>query len=298
MKNTLIAVLVIIIIALIGVGAHFLLKPGVAKVPVETVTTKPQEVTVATSTRNSPIEVIGTSVSGHAINAYHYGTGTTELLFVGGIHGGYSWNTSLVAYQFMDYLEANPSAVPANERVTIIPELDPDGLAKIIGHDGRFQASDIPAGVNTVPGRFNGNGVDVNRNFDCDWKASGVWQNQTVSGGSSAFSEPESQAIRDYTAAHSLTAVISWFSSAGGVYASNCHDGVLPETETLTNLYAKASGYKPYESYDFYQLTGDMANWFAKKGIPAISVLLTTHTDTEWSKNQPGIAAVLAHYAK
>jgi hypothetical protein len=50
-----------------------------------------------------------------------------------------------------------------------------------------------------VSGRYNGNTVDLNRNFDCDWQASGVWQSTQVSGGSKAFSEPEpSLAIKTY----------------------------------------------------------------------------------------------------
>ena len=38
-------------------------------------------------------------------------------------------------------------------------------------------------------------------------------------------------------------------------------------------------------------------NWFAKKKVPAISVLLTTHDDVEWSKNKAGIDALLKYYA-
>lgn len=257
----------------------------------------------ATSSTLTPVErkqseQIGTSVQGRAINAYHYGAGDTELLFVGGIHGGYSWNTSAVAYQLMDYLAQNPDSIPQNLEVTVIPVLNPDGLYKIAGTDGRVSASDITLSeAQTIPGRFNGNNVDLNRNFDCDWQAQGVWQNQQVSGGVAAFSEPESQAMRDYVASHkSIKAVISWYSAAGGVFASNCHSGVLPETAALTDLYAQASGYKAYESFDFYSITGDMMNWLAKKGVPAISVLLTNHTDTEWDKNLAGVKAVLDRY--
>jgi hypothetical protein len=138
----------------------------------------------------------------------------------------------------------------------------------------------------------------LNRNFDCGWKPTGVWQSKTVSGGTKAFSEPETQAIRDYVATNEPAAVVVWFSAVGGVFASNCNAGILPGTTALMNTYAKASGYPAHESFDFYETTGDMANWLAKEGIPAVSVLLTNHTDTEWAKNEAGIKAVLAHYAK
>jgi hypothetical protein len=40
-----------------------------------------------------------------------------------------------------------------------------------------------------------------------------------------------------------------------------------------------------------------MVNWLAKENIPAISVLLTNHSDIEWTKNKAGIEAILSHYA-
>jgi hypothetical protein len=72
----------------------------------------------------------------------------------------------------------------------------------------------------------------------------------------------------------------------------------LPETKTLTNLYAQASGYKANEEFNFYAITGDMVNWLAKNNIPAISVLLTNHTDVEWDKNKKGIDAILEYYGE
>jgi len=306
MKTLLVAVMAVL---LVGVGGYFILYglPG-TKTSVE----NPDKMNAddsasmddtASSTEemseNKPEEVIGASVNGNEITAYHYGTGEKEILFIGGIHGGYSWNTALVAYDLMDYLGQNPDAVPENVRVTVIPVMNPDGLEKIVGTTGRFSPSDVTLSVaETEPGRFNANTVDLNRNFDCDWQEKGTWQSKTVSGGSSAFSEPESVAIRNYIEGHEITTAVVWYGAAGGVFASNCHSGVLPETTTLTELYAEASGYKAYKSFNFYEITGDMVNWFAKEKIPAISVLLTNHTDVEWDKNRSGVAALLGHFAE
>jgi hypothetical protein len=302
MKNTIIALVVIILVAL---GAYyFVLKsPGT---PVTTTPTGNTGVNTEQSTTTGSVmqedksqTVIGKSVEGRDIVAYHFGTGDKEILFVGGIHGGYEWNTSLVAYEFIEYLVANPQAVPAGEKVTVIPVLNPDGLKKVVDAEGKFEASAVTASLAaSVPGRFNANTVDLNRNFDCDWKATGTWQNKSVSGGSAAFSEPESQAIRDYVRANVLAGVVVWYSAAGGVYASSCHGGVLPETTTMTKVYAQASGYPAHQSFDFYAITGDMVNWLAKNNIPAISVLLTNHTDTEWAKNRAGVEAILKHFAQ
>jgi len=218
---------------------------------------------------------------------------------VGGMHGGYAWNTTLLAYELIDYLTANPSVVPANVKVTVVPVLNPDGLYKVVGTDGRFVAGDITQTLaQTIPGRFNANNVDLNRNFDCDWKSTGTWQNTTVSGGSAAFSEPESLAIKTYVEANKPKAAVVFFSAAGGVYSASCGGSVSTETTTLTNAYAKAAGYPAHTTFDAYATTGDMTNWFARQNIAAISVLLTNHTDTEWDKNWKGIEAVLKVYAQ
>jgi hypothetical protein len=199
----------------------------------------------------------------------------------------------------MDYLGENPEVVPSNVKVTVIPVLNPDGLNKVAGTAGRFTKADISTTQSVlVSGRFNANSVDLSRNFDCNWKSTGVWQTTPVSGGSKVFSEPESRAIQGYVAVHKPDAVVVWYSAAGGVYASSCGNGVSAETKALTDLYAKASGYPAHQSFDFYETTGDMVNWLAKNNIPAVSVLLSTHTDVEWDKNKRGIDALLQSYAE
>ncbi len=292
MKKIIIAIVIIILVV---VGVYYFIKSSNSVVVIDNTPVASSADTVIVDKTKT---VIGKSVEGRDITAYHYGNGTTtELLLVGGIHGGYEWNTVLVAYKAMDYLQANPNIIPTNVKVTIIPVLNPDGLNKVVGTSSRFIAADVPAESQTIVGRFNGNTVDLNRNFDCDWQAEGKWQTKTVSGGEQAFSEPESQAIKSYIDSQNPTAVLVWYSAAGGVFSSSCHNGVLTETKNLTNTYAKASGYPAYEEFNFYEITGDMVNWLAKEKIPAISVLLTNHNDVEWSKNQAGIDALLKYYA-
>lgn len=294
MKKIIIA---LVIIVLVGLGFYYVNKNSSKVKVVNEVSNTPQ---VATTTSEQKSEsVIGKSVEGRDIMAYHFGTGQSELLFVGGIHGGYEWNTALVAFELANYLKANPTIVPSNLKVTIIPVLNPDGLNKIVGTStGNFSPRDVPVLSATVAGRFNANNVDLNRNFDCDWQATGIWQNKTVNAGAKVFSEPESLALKNYVETKNPKAVVVWYSSAGGVYASSCHNGVSNETNTLTKTYAEASGYPAYQDFDFYEITGDMVNWLAKKNIPAISVLLTNHTDTEWTKNQKGFEAVLKYYSR
>jgi len=302
MKTYILIGIAVVLVAGAAYGVYYLTQtqsgPETTQNQTGTPTPQPPAPSPAPTPQNEPETVIGKSVQGSDITAYHYGEGEKELLFMGGIHGGYEWNTVLVAYELMDYLQANPNVIPQGVTVTVIPVLNPDGLQKVVGSAGRFTASSVPSLQEaTIPGRFNANEVDLNRNFDCDWQSVGMWQSREVDGGTSAFSEPESRAFRDYVNAAKPAAVVVWYSAAGGVFASNCHNGVLPETNTITNLFAQASGYPAYQEFNFYEITGDAVNWLAKNNIPAISVLLSNHTNTEWSKNQAGITALLDYYA-
>ncbi len=311
MKQT---IIIIAIILAVGIGAYIwysyssvshqaeelpIEQTEVDEQETETVTDEEEDAEEPTTSERGPQSTIGTSAGGNPITAYHFGEGDTELLFVGGTHGGYSANTSLVAFALIDYLEANPNQLPNNLTVTVIPVLNPDGLAVATNQTSRFTIQNVTSNTDTrIASRFNANNVDINRNFGCEWQAEGTWQNRTVSGGSEAFSEPEAQAIRNYVNTHQPAAAVVWYSAAGGVYASECRQGILPETRTIMNQFANASGYPANDSFDFYAITGDMVNWFASQNIPAISVLLTDRDNPEWDKNRAGIEALLNHFAR
>lgn len=301
MKNTIIALLIIVVI---GLGLYFLIlnPPATVENNSEQATTTPnhfQKDEPVAQEIDKTKTIIGKSVEGQELTVYHYGEGETELLFIGGIHGGYAWNTSLLALEVMDYLKENSQTIPANLKISILPVLNPDGLFATVGTSTRFTLAEIPTSQTTLnSGRFNANEVDLNRNFDCDWQTTGKWQNKTVSGGAVVFSEPESQAIKNYISTKHPQAVIVWYSAGGGVYSSACHNGILPETGELTKIYAQASNYTSHEEFDSYEITGDMVNWLAKENIPALSVLLTNHTDTDLEKNLAGIESLFKYYTK
>lgn len=252
---------------------------------------------VATTTPTIPFSesvVIGTSVEGRPITATRYGHGDTHVLFVGGIHGGYEWNSTHLAYAFMDYLEANPEFVPDTMTLSVIPSANPDGTFAVIGKEGRFAIEDVPVDEGVVgTGRFNARDVDLNRNFDCKWQPESIWRSTTVSAGTEPFSEPESLALRDYVAAYAPAAVVFWHSQANAVYASECEDGILPKTLTLMSAYATAADYAAVSTFDAYPVTGDAEGWLASIGIPAITVELSSHESVEWQRNLAGITALL-----
>ncbi|OHA18272.1 MAG: hypothetical protein A2664_02305 [Candidatus Taylorbacteria bacterium RIFCSPHIGHO2_01_FULL_46_22b] len=239
--------------------------------------------------------VIGRSVENRAIDAYTYGNGGAQILFVGGVHGGYEWNSVLLAYKFMDYLDVYPEIVPQNLTVIVIPSLNPDGVYKIVGKEGRFALADIPVDTDQSAGRFNAHEVDLNRNFDCKWQSKSTWRDKVVSAGSAPFSEPEAEALKDFVLANHPSAVIFWHSQSNAVYASQCENGILPITLDIMNAYAKAAGYPAVKTFDAYATTGAADDWLASINIPAITVELKTHEDIEWEKNLKGIQALFEY---
>lgn len=292
------AVLISIIIALLGIGLFaFFAFHNKAK-PIAPAPDKPDNL--------GPIHaVIGMSVEGRKIDAYTYpsrrrhvaGQGEKRIAFVGGMHGGYEWNSVVLAYEFMDYLEANPTAVPDNLTVIVIPSINPDGVYKVVGKEGRFTIADAPADdALAKQGRFNARGVDLNRNFDCKWKPESMWRDKVVSAGMKPFSEPETAAMRNFVLANNLDAVVFWHSQSDAVYASQCENGILPETLNIMNAYSQASGYPAVKSFDFYEISGDAEGWLASIGVPAITVELKTHETIEWEKNLAGIKALFEYY--
>lgn len=242
-------------------------------------------------------EVIGKSVDGGEIEAFHFGSGETRVVFVGGIHGGYEWNTVALAYRVIDYLRHDPGRIPDSVTVSIIPAANPDGVYAVLGTTGRIDVRDMPSkGRDTSEGRFNARSVDLNRNFPCNWMPEAVWKGKTVSAGSAPFSEPETRAIRDFVNVRKPAAVVFWHSMANAVYASECKDGILPGTRAIMEAYANASGYRAFDTFDAYRVTGDAEGWLASLGIPAITVELASHDDLEWEKNRRGVEAVFDYY--
>ena len=296
-RSVIYSTLVLAIMVFVGAVSIYFFKGSNVNVPSEQPDTQTEEIIQTPSNASlKSSEIIGTSVEGRDIEVYRFGTGKTHLLFVGGIHGGYEWNSVLLAYAFIDYFTEHPEDIPQNVTVSIIPSANPDGVYRVLGVVGRFRPEDVDLTSAQAPGRFNAYTVDLNRNFDCKWKPKSMWQGKEVSAGTEAFSEPETRTIRDYVFAQRPDAVVFWHSQSNAVYASECTKGILPATRTLMQTYATASGYKPIDTFDAYPITGDAEGWLASIDIPAITVELATHTSIEFEKNKAGVNAMLHYY--
>ncbi len=204
--------------------------------------------------------VIGHSVKGRAITAHYFGNGNKTILFTGGIHGSEkSAYTTMQAW--VDHLMSNGYKIPADKRVVVVPNTNPDGIA---------------AGT-----RYSATNVNLGRNFPtANWKAdietaSGVQKN---GGGTSAGSEPEAKALINLTRKLRPRLEVSYHAQGRLVGANKFGDSV-----SIGNVYASMVGYRTMftdaEAVMGYPMTGEYEDWMGEEmGIPAILIELPSHS--------------------
>lgn len=242
--------------------------------------------------------VIGETVEGRPIEALVFGEGPQSVLLYGGIHGGYEWNTVVLAERLIEFFEANPDEVPEELRLYIIPCLNVDGLALVakegaLEDGGPLVASDLKDGDRSR-GRFNARGVDLNRNWDANWAPTSEWRNMEVDAGSRPFSEPETRALRDLVVRIKPEVVVSYHSQANGIYYSGKRDRWEP-ARRLAQLYSEASGYPIPQGRGLvsYRITGASGGYFYRLGTPEITIELEGRSDPEFERNLAGVRALL-----
>lgn len=211
---------------------------------------------------------IGFSTEHRDIYAYRFGSGRNKLLVVGGIHGGYEGNTIALSNRLVSYFEDNPGSIPDDVSLYIIPNLNPDGYE--------------------YDTRTNANGVDLNRNWDCKWKPTAYHKSNSISPGAFAFSELETQQLRDFVLDQNINAIIFYHSQAGTVGPGVCGTNV-DNARKLGSRIARATGYS-YDENSQYPVSGDASGYFNNLGITAVDIELTNHSDIEFETN---VAAVL-----
>ncbi len=227
-----------------------------------------------------PIEY-GTSYGGRPLYAYRLGTGPSARAIIGAIHGGYEWNTVDVVSETLDYYQTYTTAIPANVTLYLIPCANPDGYA---------------AGTDAVVARMNGNGVDLNRNWDYEWQPTATHGRRPVKAGDAPFSEPETAHLRDFILERDIELAIFYHSAMGVVFSGA--DRESSATFELTEMLSEVTQY-PHNTEGIYGqiTTGDAIDWLSTQGIAATEIELTTHasiSDQEMQRNLDGIQAFLA----
>ena len=214
-----------------------------------------QGLPASTPTPSLTTSSIGKSVNQQPIEVVRIGNGPRNIVLVGGKHAGYAPGSVQLARKVAQYFGDNPQVVPPDVTLHVVLNANPDS----------------PNAPGRKSGRLNAHEVDLNRNWDCGWKQDALWATQPVSGGSAPFSEPETQALRDFLVDLRPSAVVFWGAKAAGglVSPGGCKDKSLA-SEDLARVYATSAGYEQ-GAFEAYAVTGDASNWLAGQGIPAIA---------------------------
>lgn len=213
---------------------------------------------------------IGTASNSEPIYAYSYGTdGKPIALYLSGTHGneehGYVPEIRWMQDLCSAYLASSDRArnVYSNYEVIFVPLLNPFGIESL--------------------SRYNANGVDLNRNYDYNWA---TWGSRTK--GSAAFSEPETQALRDLVLANENDIVFvndahSGMAISPGMTWGCDFGGTAPPLITdIYNIFRGQNAYRWYETnvsvtrwmtYDRHAIQDCeipyFGNWVSSLGIPS-----------------------------
>ena len=255
--------------------------------PTATATRTPSATSTIPVVLPTPVlTTLGQSAGGSPIEAVRFGTGPSVLIFIGGLHSGFAPGSVALANEVIAHFTENLAEIPPELSVVIIPNANPDS----------------PRAPGQLAGRLNSNGVDLNRNWDCRWIPNPPWGSDSPEGlgGTEPFSEPEARTLANFIQAQATVGVIFWQarSAEGLVSPGECSDGTAV-SQTLADIYGGATDYRiaDFEDLVNIEVHGDATNWLDKQGIPAISVLLTDYTATDFEENLAAIEAVMRYYA-
>lgn len=180
-----------------------------------------------------------------------------------------------LAHLLLDNYGKDPeiTALVDSRDIWIAPTVNPDGHKHAErGVDWRKNTNtSLIAGPITVGP--NGPGIDLNRNYGFKWGGPGAStdpRNATFRG-ASAFSEPETQAVRDLVKQRKFTYLMTYHSFSNLILWPWGHTDAAPSDKRLIAVGQKLgqlSGYKPQQSKDLYKTSGDTTDWaFGELGI-------------------------------
>lgn len=174
----------------------------------------------------------------------------------------------LAKYLVENYEKKNPRIVSMleNQEVFIIPQLNIDGSEYDI-EGGKYKSWRKNRSRN-ANGTF---GTDLNRNYGFGWGDVGASSNPSSDTyhGTNPFSEPESQAVKNFIENHlNISVLVSYHTFSELILWPWGHvDEELPNKKdlavfkTMGNAMAKMTGYTPMKSGDLYLASGDTCDW-------------------------------------
>jgi g-D-glutamyl-meso-diaminopimelate peptidase len=234
------------------------------------------------------VGTIGTSVLGKNLYYIRLGQGQNEV-FYNGAHHGLEWITTVLLMKFVENFARayasgasirgyNLQQIFNRSSIYIVPMVNPDGVDIAL----RGPRPDNPYYSNLLQwnrtGRpfsqvwqANTRGVDLNRNYPASWEL-GKEQEASLGvtgpgptryGGPFPLSEPETQAMVQFTNRHDFRLVIAYHTQGQVIYWLY-QNIVPPQALEIAELFARVSGYEvsrtpPEAAYAGYK------DWFIQQ---------------------------------
>lgn len=194
------------------------------------------------------------------------------IIYMGGHHAREHLSVELplhyAEYFLSEYTKGNPRIVAlVNSRdIHIIPAVNPDGLEYDVA-SGNYKFWRKNRSRNN-DGTY---GVDLNRNYGHQWGTGGSSgnANSDTYKGPRPFSEPETQAIKNYVEAHQNITILLTFHTFselilypwGYKYAGIDVTRDFQVHQKMAEKMATWNGYTPQQASALYQASGDTTDW-------------------------------------
>lgn len=229
---------------------------------------------------------ISTSVQNKPIYAYKIGNGKMAVLISSGLHGN-EVGTVKLAHKIINWLHSED----LRKELTfyIVPCLNPDGFALARRKPGYFSDG--------KKGRFNANGVDLNRNFDTPsfaskshWNHGKNYSNsRPVFAGDRPLSEPETKGITDFILKQNIKVWFMFHNTGRDVMANK-----NPKAQKLARLFSEASGFRLFSDSEWQRLnqTGTPKEWCEIKKIAYFEVEGSNRWASDWPFLKPALKLV------
>ena len=258
----------------------------------------------------SSLQVIGQSLEGRDIYAVKLSDNPNidenepEVLYTG-LHHAREPMSYMNLFYYMYWLVENyntdqlASGILNNRELWFIPCLNPDGLIynqEYAPNGGGMQRKNHRETCSNNNNSNNWDGIDLNRNYSYMWgyDDQGSSPNpcyQTYRGASS-FSEPETQAIRDFVQDHNFVAAFNYHSYGNLlIHPFGYVAGLLPPEPDLTIFREYGNEMTKYNNYLMgtgietvgYTVNGEADDWFyGQEGIYAYTPEVGNSNDGFW----------------
>jgi carboxypeptidase T len=237
------------------------------------------------------LETIGTTFEGRDILALRLCAGEgPAALIMGGHHAREPASAEIaldvartLAY---GYGHSTPNGTITwlleNREVWIVPMVNPDGIEYVLeSGNTEWRKNRRPVDIDG-DGAPEGVGVDLNRNYGHLWGDGNSDHDPTSQQycGPSAFSEPETRAVRMLAERERFSTSVSFHSYGEVVYYPWNNDVDVESNGTLAAFaseVAERCGYVPMEGYRAYATFGDSDDWlYANMSVAPVTIELGT----------------------